>query len=107
MRRTVEYFLTKNKITFHGGSIGINGVRALLSVAPFVPDQKVSRALKSMGDVSKKLNDQTNISQLMALTTKHYSHSSDAAVGAIIELVDSLRSGLIFKDITKVRRTHQ
>ena len=37
----------------------------------------------------------------MALTTKHYSHSSDAAVGAIIELVDSLRSGLIFKDITK------
>ena len=37
----------------------------------------------------------------MALTTKHYSHSSDAAVGAIIELVDSLRSGLMFKDITK------
>ena len=73
----------------------------MLSVAPFVSYVKVSSALKSLEDVSKKLNDQTNISQLMALTTKHYSHSIDAAVDAIIELVDSLRSGLIFKDITK------
>ena len=37
----------------------------------------------------------------MAITSKHYSSSIEAAVGVMTELVDCLRSGLIFKDITK------
>ena len=92
MRRTVEDFLKKNQITFHGGDVSINGIRALLSVAPFVSYVKVSSALKSLEDVSKKLNDQTNISQLMAITSKHYSSDMEAAVGAMTELVECLRS---------------
>ena len=89
------------KIIFHNQAIGVNGVRALLSVAPYAADVKVSNALKSMEDVSKKLNDQTNLSMLMATTTKHFPNNTDAAVGAFKELVECLRSSLLFKDIAK------
>ena len=61
----------------------------------------MSSALKSMEDVSKKLNDQTNVSMLMATTTKHFSNSTDAAIGAFKELVECLRSSVLFKDIAK------
>ena len=91
----------ENHITFHNQRIGVNGVRALLSVAPYAADVKVSNALKSMEDVSKKLNDQTNLSMLMATTTKHFPNNTDAAVGAFKELVECLRSSLLLKDITK------
>ena len=91
----------ENHITFHNQKIGVNGVRALLSVAPYAADVKVSSALKSMEDVSKKLNDQTNLSMLMATTTKHFPNNTDAAVGAFKELVECLRSSLLFKDIMK------
>ena len=99
LRRTVQATCDEKLITWHNQPIGVNGVRALLSVAPFV-DVQVSNALKSLEDVSKKLNDQTNLSMLMAATTKHYPDTT-AAVGAFKELVQCLRSSLLFKDIAK------
>ena len=68
-------------------------VRALLSIAPFSV-LCVSRALKAFEDVSKKLNDQTNISLLMATTNRYYPKSTDEAVGSFVEVVDALRSAL-------------
>ena len=100
LRRTVQSKCDDNHIKFHGHSVGINGVRALLHCAPYAADETVSSALKSLEDVTKKLNDQTNVSMLMSSTTKHFP-SPDAAIGAFKELVECLRSSLLFKDITK------
>ena len=97
-RRTVQTRCDENQIKFHGHAIGVNGVRALLSVAPYAADVKVSSALKSMEDVSKKLNVRI---MLMATTKQHFPNSTDAAIGAFKELVECLRSSLLFKDITK------
>ena len=100
-RKAVQTFCDNNQIKFHGHNIGTNGVRALLNVAPYAGDGRVNNALKSIEDVTKKLNDQTNISLLMAATTKHYPNATEAAVGAFKEFVVCLRASLLFKDIIK------
>ena len=101
LRREIQATCEKHKVTFHCNSVGVNAVRALLSVAPFAHDTSVTKAMKSFEDVSKRLNDQTSISQLMATTTKHYPNGNDAAVGAFVEMVEALRGAVVFKDITK------
>ena len=97
----------KYHVTFHGRPIGDNGIKALLAVAPYVNNVKVTAALKLFEDVSKKLNDQTMLSKLMMITTNYFTKSTDSAADIFAEMVECLRNSLIFKDIAEEKHINQ
>lgn len=88
-------------ITFHGNKVNENIQRALQHAAPFVLNHDVRVAFKAFEDVSDALNDQTKLSYLMNTASKHYMKGSEAAVGAVVQVLQSLRLALVYKDIKK------
>ena len=74
-----------------GNKMNDNIQRASQHVDPFVLNLDVRVAFKAFEDVSDALNDQTKLSYLMNTASKHYMKGSEAAVGVVVQVLQSLR----------------
>ena len=63
--------------------------------------REVRVAFKAFEDVSDALTDQTKLPYVMNLCSKAYMKGSEAAIGALVQVLHSLRLALIYKDIKK------
>ena len=94
-------------ISFHGSAVGDGVARALINVAPFVTSPEFRKAFKSFEAISPALNDHTKISSLTCACTKTYGKASLAAAEASVAVLDTLRAGLLYKDITESQLTKE
>ena len=92
----------KLNLTYHGLPVSDNTARALQAMAPYLTATGVDEAFKQFQEISGALDDQTKISTVMSLTTKHFGKGNlEAAAGALVTMIKALRWAIIYKDIEK------
>ena len=95
-------------ISFHGSAVGDGVARALINVAPFLTSPEFRKAFKSFEAISPALNDHTKLSSLTYACTKTYGKAGRAAAAeASVAVLDTLRAGLLYKDITESQLTKE
>ena len=95
--------LDKLGVTYHGNKFGLNAARAFQTVAWYLTQEPIQKALKALENKTQEMNDQTKIQMLFTIANKTFGKHTEAAVGALVQIAHALRIGLIFQDITKER----
>ena len=68
-------------------------------MAPFVDDAGVREAVKTFEVTSSALNDPTKLTKLMFFASKAFPKGSNAAIGAVTQIIQCLKYCLVFKNV--------
>ena len=94
--------MTKFGITYRGAPLADTVARSFLIVAPFVSNVEVRNAVIQFENVSKVLNDQTKLPQVLSAASKAHNGgqlgTENAATGAA-HVIHALRISILYEEI--------